>query len=81
MFQSKKKLLLKAESEQINLKDRTQSYHEKNNTRHHAERRNRELVESGEKAVKISFRDVRFEVTIQANKQEIREGAEPSRQL
>ena len=52
----------------IGLKDRSQSYHEKNNTRHHAERRNRELVESGEQAVKISFRDVRFTVTVKANK-------------
>ena len=63
------------------MKDRTSSHHEKNNTRHHAERRNRELVESGAKAVKISFRDVRFEVTIRANKQEIKDGAAPSRQL
>ena len=52
-----------------------------NNTRHHAERRNRELVESGAQAVKLSFRDVRFTVTVNANKQEIKAGAQPTKQL
>lgn len=80
-MENSKKLLMKGHTESIHMKDRTQSYHEKNNTRHHAERRNRELVESDAQAVKISFRDVRFNVTIRANKAEIKAGAPQERQL
>ena len=68
------KVLHKAKTLEENLKDRTTSHHEKNNSRHHLERRNRELLDSGAEAVKISFTNVRFTVTINATREEKKAG-------
>ena len=39
------------------------------------------MVESGQEALKLSFHNLRYTVTVRASKTEIKGGAEPSRQL